>query len=104
MKQSIESVKKDYPDILTIMLTGLTEIEIAVGAINEAGVYKFILKPWEDADLKITIKRALESLELIKERDSLAKQVKDKNIILQNLEEEYPGITKVERDEDGISF
>ncbi len=97
----LKKVKKDYPDILTIMLTGHTEIEIAVSAINEAGVYKFILKPWEDADLKITIKRALESLELIKERDSLAKQVKDKNIILQNLEEEYPGITKVERDEDG---
>jgi DNA-binding NtrC family response regulator len=97
----LKRVKKDYPHILAIMLTGLAEIEIAVSAINEAGVYKFILKPWEDADLKITIRRALESLELIKERDSLAKQVKDKDIILQNLEEEYPGITKVERDEDG---
>lgn len=97
----LKRVKKDYPHILTIMLTGLAEIEIAVSAINEVGVYKFILKPWEDADLKITIRRALESLELIKERNSLAKQVKDKDIILQNLEEEYPGITKVERDEDG---
>lgn len=97
----LKRVKKDYPHILTIMLTGHAEIEIAINAINEAGVYKFILKPWEDADLKITIRRALESLELIKERNSLAKQVKDKDIILQNLEEEYPGITKVERDEDG---
>ena len=97
----LKRVKKDYPHILTIMLTGHAEIEIAINAINEAGVYKFILKPWEDADLKITIRRALESLELIKERNSLAKQVKDKEIILQNLEEEYPGITKVERDEDG---
>lgn len=97
----LKRVKKNYPHILTIMLTGHAEIEIAVSAINEAGVYKFILKPWEDADLKITIKRALESLELIKERDSLAKQVKTKEIILQSLEEEYPGITKVEKDEDG---
>jgi len=97
----LKRVKKDYPHILTIMLTGHAEIEIAINAINEAGVYKFILKPWEDADLKITIRRALESLELIKERDSLAKQVKDKDIILQSLEEEHPGITKVERDEDG---
>ncbi len=61
----LQRVKTEYPHILTIMLTGQAEIEIAMDAINEAGVYKFILKPWNDNNLKITVKRALETLELI---------------------------------------
>ena len=72
----LKRVKSDYPQILTIMLTGQAEIEIAMSAINEAGVYKFILKPWDDYDLKVTVRRALEALELICERDSLLQQVK----------------------------
>jgi len=97
----LKHVKRDYPQILTIMLTGHAEIEIAMNAINEAGVYKFILKPWDDNNLKITIRRALETLELIWERDSLVQQVKARDAVLQNLEKEHPGISKVDRDEDG---
>ena len=97
----LKRVKRDYPQILTIMLTGQSELEIAMDAINEAGVYKFILKPWNDNDLKVTIRRALETLELIWERESLLQQVKSRDAVLQNLEKEYPGISKVERDENG---
>ena len=100
----LQNVKRDHPRILTIMLTGQMEIEIAMKAINEAGVYKFILKPWEGADLIITIRRALESLELILERESLLRQIKTRDVILQDLEKEHPGITKVERDENGYIF
>ena len=97
----LKRIKREYPQILTIMLTGNEEIEIAMNAINEAGVYKFILKPWDDNNLKVTIRRALETLELIWERDSLLHQVKTRDTILQSLEKQYPGITKVERDENG---
>lgn len=97
----LKRVKSDYPQILTIMLTGQAELEIAMDAINEAGVYKFILKPWNDDDLKVTVRRALEALELICERDSLLQQVKVQDAFLQDLEKEFPGISKVERDEDG---
>jgi two-component system, probable response regulator PhcQ len=97
----LKQIKKDYPRILTIMLTGNAEIEIAMNAINEAGVYKFILKPWNDNNLKVTIRRALETLELIWERDSLLEEVKTRDAILQGLEKQYPGISKVERNENG---
>ena len=97
----LKRVKIDYPQILTIMLTGHAELEIAMEAINEAGVYKFILKPWNDDDLKVTVRRALEALELICERDSLLQQVKVQDACLQDLEKEFPGISKIERDEDG---
>ncbi|NQT69638.1 MAG: response regulator [Desulfobacteraceae bacterium] len=97
----LKRVKTDYPKSLTIMLTGQSELEIAMDAINEAGVYKFILKPWNDNELKVTIRRALETIELIWERESLLQQVKSRDAVLQKLEKENPGISKVERDEDG---
>lgn len=97
----LKEIKALYPHILTIMLTGQAEIEIAVQAINEAGVYKFIQKPWDDADLKITILRALESLDLVSERNRLLQKVKSRDAILKELEKNHPGITKVDRDDDG---
>jgi DNA-binding NtrC family response regulator len=98
----LKTVKTLHPHILTIMLTGQAELEIAVQAINEAGVYKFIQKPWDDADLKITIIRALESIDLLMERNRLREKVKSREAILNALEKKHPGITKVRRDEDGF--
>lgn len=98
----LQEVKARHPHILTIMLTGYTEIQIAVRAINEAGVYKFIQKPWDDYDLKITLRRALESIDLAGERDRLLQTVKNRDAILNELERKFPGISKIERDEDGF--
>ena len=97
----LEKVRIIYPDILTIMITDQADIELAIKAINEAGVYKFLLKPWDDIDFKSTIKKTLESLQVIKERDGLIRKVKTHEATLKDLEKRYPGITKVERDEEG---
>jgi two-component system probable response regulator PhcQ len=97
----LQNVRTLHPHILTIMLTGQAELQIAVQAINEAGVYKFIQKPWNNDDLRITLLRALESIDLASERDRLVQKVKSRDAILQDLEKKFPGITKVERDADG---
>jgi len=90
----LKQVKVLYPEILTIMLTGHDETKIAIDAIDEAGVYKFILKPWENNDLKITIRRALESLELLLERDKLLKRVHVIETTLKDLEKDLPFLKK----------
>jgi DNA-binding NtrC family response regulator len=97
----LKQVKVLYPEILTIMLTAHAEIGLAIDAINEAGIYKFMVKPWENTDLKITVRRAFESLELELERDKLLKQVHVIETTLKDLENEHPGISKIERNEDG---
>ena len=97
----LKKVKVEHPEIITIMLTGYAEVEIAMEAINEVGVYKFIIKPWENNDLIITIRRALESLVVTLERDELLKRIQVQGAILKNLENEHPGISKIVRDEDG---
>ena len=90
----LKQVKVLYPEILTIMLTAHDETNIAIDAIDEAGVYKFILKPWENNDLKITIRRALESLELLLERDKLLKRVHAIETTLKDLKKDSPFLKK----------
>jgi len=97
----LQKVKVEQPQTLTIMLTGAKEIDVAMQAINDAGVYKFIMKPWDDNDLKVTIRRALESLDLLRERNALRERVKARDTVLKNLEKEHPGITQVEKDAEG---
>jgi DNA-binding NtrC family response regulator len=97
----LEKVRIIYPNILTVMVTDRADIDLAIKAINETGVYKFLLKPLDDIDFKNMIKKTLESLQVIKERDVLIRKVKTHESTLKDLEKRYPGITKVERDEDG---
>jgi len=52
------------PNIMRIILTGFTDVDDLIGAINTGRVYRYVTKPWDPNDLKLTVKRALESLEL----------------------------------------
>lgn len=100
----LKRVRVEHPHVLTIMLTGHSEVNTVVEAINDAGIYKFILKPWNNEDLLQTVRRALELKSLVMERDSLLQKIKTKDIILKELERKHPGITKVKRDDDESAF
>jgi type II secretory ATPase GspE/PulE/Tfp pilus assembly ATPase PilB-like protein len=54
------------------MLTGHADTGAVMGAINEGAVYKFILKPWNDDDLRVTVALALEQFDLIRKNRALA--------------------------------
>jgi len=51
------------PSVKTVMLTGHSAIDGVVFAINNAGLYRYIAKPWEPKDLRLTIAEALKSFE-----------------------------------------
>ncbi len=61
----LHEVKQRSPDTIRIMLTGHANTDAVMGAINEGAVYKFILKPWNDDDLRVTVALALEQFDLI---------------------------------------
>jgi DNA-binding NtrC family response regulator len=88
----LKMVKKEYPNIITIMLTGFAETETAMRAVNEAGIYKFIVKPWNIVDFRNTVERALELRHLISEKDALMKKLTLQKKILQQIKKEYPDI------------
>lgn len=57
-----------FPDTMRIILTGFTDVEDLVEAINSGQVYKYITKPWDPNELKAVVSRAAETYELLKQR------------------------------------
>ncbi|MGJ5673366.1 MAG: response regulator [Nostochopsis sp.] len=57
-----------FPNTVRIILTGFTDIEDLVEAINAGQVYKYITKPWDPTELKAVVQRAAETYDLLKQR------------------------------------
>ena len=66
-------VKKEYPHIVRMVLSGYTQISTLLTAINQGEVYKYNTKPWKlEEDFKPSIREAIEYYDLRSERDKLA--------------------------------
>ncbi|TVP64458.1 MAG: response regulator [Nodularia sp. (in: Bacteria)] len=57
-----------YPDIIRIILTGYTDVEDLVEAINAGKVFKYVTKPWESEELKAVVRQALDTHNVLKAR------------------------------------
>lgn len=91
-----------------LILSGQTDLAGLIGAINDAGIMRFLAKPWEEAELVFAVEHALRERNLLLENQRLADELRaSRNVIarqeaeLQRLERESPGITRVRRDADG---
>ncbi len=73
----LEKVYSEYPSLPVVIVTAVSEVQIALKAIK-LGAYEFITKPPDTDRLFLTIKRALSKRLLESERDSLRKSVIDK--------------------------
>lgn len=67
----LRTVKDIYPDTIRILLTGQADTDAVMAAIKEGAVYKFILKPWNDDDLRVTVGLGLEQFDLKQENAKL---------------------------------
>ncbi|SMP77160.1 ATPase, T2SS/T4P/T4SS family [Noviherbaspirillum suwonense] len=78
----LKQVRAIQPDMIRIMLTGHADVNAVVGAMKAGAVYKFILKPWNDDDLRVTVALALEQHALQQKNRALAteNQAKTKEI------------------------
>lgn len=59
----LKQIHHRYPKTLKILLTGLADLDDIVRAVNEANLYRYIAKPWDQADLELTVREALRSYE-----------------------------------------
>ncbi|RKX29684.1 MAG: response regulator [Candidatus Zixiibacteriota bacterium] len=94
-------VRDKYPLIVRIMITGADDIEVAKNAINNGEIYRFFTKPWDDFELLISVKHALDHKIAKQENDRLRKLVNSHKQLFQDLEKEHPGITEKRLTEDG---
>jgi serine phosphatase RsbU (regulator of sigma subunit)/FixJ family two-component response regulator len=59
---------EQYPDTIRILLTGYTDLEDLVGAINQGKVFKYITKPWNPQELETVVRQAAETYRVVKQR------------------------------------
>jgi len=66
-------------DNIRIILTGFSDIESIIEAINTGMVYRYITKPWDKDELKITIDNAIETIMLRRNNKHLIEELKEYN-------------------------
>lgn len=96
------------PDAVRILLSGQADTLGLAAAINEAEIYRFITKPWNNEELCLSVRKAYEHSQLEHERNKLVNKLKNQQLVLnqqqselQRLETECQGITRVNWDADG---
>ncbi len=77
--QFLKQIADNYPDVIRIILTGYSDYEATLEAINNGKVYKYLTKPWETEDLKEIIDGALGIYQLRRENARLLKSLQKVN-------------------------
>ena len=72
-----------HPETARIMLTGFTDMEATIEAINDGHVYAYVNKPWEPDDLKQVVKRAVDHHRLAAENTRLVAELRSTNSFLE---------------------
>ena len=104
----LKTVKLMQPDAVRLMLSASSDVQAVIHAVNEAEVFRYILKPWQSEDLENSMRLALAHRDKKLEERRLADQARvqrgdmtPQELEAKRLEEQEPGITKVNWGEDG---
>jgi FixJ family two-component response regulator len=81
----LQQAKELQPDSVRIILSGFADIGAIIDAVNRGEIFKFIAKPWNDDELKMTISLSLEHWQLLKRNKELSGELLAKNQELQSL-------------------
>lgn len=86
----VEFLKKvmiRHPKPNRILITGYTDFKALKDAVNEAKIYQYIQKPWDEEDIQLIIDSALEIYQLKERNRILLEKLKQKNLELININE-----------------
>ena len=99
--QLLSAARELQPESVRMVLSGYADLDAVMGAINEAGIVRFLSKPWQDYDLQASVEHALLYRGMLVENRRLADQVRAQRRELQRLEDLHPGLTRVDWADDG---
>jgi response regulator RpfG family c-di-GMP phosphodiesterase len=74
-----QSILNMHPEPIRILITGYTDVNAVIDAINLGQVYKYLTKPWNENDIRIFIDKAFEVFRLRKENAELTSKLLDAN-------------------------
>jgi DNA-binding NtrC family response regulator len=84
----LTEVKKRFPLIPRILLTGYADKENAIKAINNVGLYQYIEKPWNNDDLRLIIRNGIEKTALLNQLEAKIREVEKVHDELNNVHKE----------------
>ncbi len=70
-----ESILETHPEPIRILITGYTDINAVIDAINRGQVYKYLTKPWNENDIRIFVRTAHEVFMLRRENAELTQKL-----------------------------
>jgi signal transduction histidine kinase len=88
-----QKARERYPETIRILLTGYTDINALVDAINMGHVYRYVTKPWSREEIMMTVKRAVEHYVTSKQNLQLLGELQVKN---QELERSYRELKRLD--------
>ncbi|WP_299629208.1 sigma-54 dependent transcriptional regulator [uncultured Tateyamaria sp.] len=72
----LSDVRDRWPETVRIIITGYTETNDMIAAINDAGIYQFLTKPWHPDQLMIAAKNAAQLFQLSRDHDRLSLEMR----------------------------
>jgi len=75
----LERALEIRPQAIRMLITGQTDLESVIRAINDGRIYRYIKKPWDIGDLRLNVKRALETYRLSAENAQLTAALAEAN-------------------------
>ncbi len=76
----LEKTIKEYPDTIRMVITGYSDIEAIIDAINKGQVFRYVIKPWDESELRMTINNAFQLYTAQFEYKKLFQELQDKVI------------------------
>lgn len=95
----LTEVRAEWPETVRIIITGYTETNDMVSAINDAGIYHFVTKPWHPDQLLMVAKNATDLFRLNREHEQMTLEMR---YLSRNVETKLAGQRKVLR--EGLGF
>jgi signal transduction histidine kinase len=75
----LSRAKELQPDAIRMLFTGYADIQAVINAVNEGHIFRYILKPWDAAELEGVIRQAAEQYDLLAERKRLIAELQTAN-------------------------
>lgn len=71
-----QKIRDEYPDVIRMIISGYTESEDIIDAVNKGGIYQYITKPWHPDELITKLNNAVDLFRLHRENEQLAVELK----------------------------
>ena len=95
----LRRAKALYPDTVRMTLSGFTDLQSIIDAVNEGAIYKFLTKPWDDERLRGHVAEAFHQKGLADENRRLSEQVDRSNADLAQLNDKLGGLLQQQREQ-----